>query len=115
MSVTFNTKKETTEVTCNVDGKTTFTIKGIVAKGKAYAEASKKGWKCKSADMLICPSCRETAKKPSPKTSKKVGGKTTVAVGRKPSKASTATNSGFGQSIGKVARTSKMSAAPAAE
>jgi len=120
MSVTFDEKKKETKVACNVCKKTSFTMKGIASKGEAYAKATKDGWRCKSADMLVCPSCREKASEKSAaptKAAKTLAGKGTKAkLNSKSAKSAIGTNPiSVGQSIGKLAKTAKVSAAPAAE
>jgi len=118
MSVSIDAKKEVAKISCNVCSKTSFTMKGAQSKGEAYAEAAKQGWRCKSADMLVCPSCREKAiKLDGSKTVKTLAGKRVKSkLGSKTAKsASRPSLVNAGQSIGKLAKSAKMSSAPAAE
>lgn len=126
MTVTVDTKKELTVITCNTCKKESFTVKGLRSKRAGYTKAIELGWRWKDANTQIGPACRklETKTKEVKSTGKKAekaaAPKAKVTLfGRKNSKPAGKPNSAptftAGQSIGKVARSAKVNPAPAAE
>lgn len=117
---------EKTVITCNTCKKSKITVDGARARRQGYTKAIELGWRWKNAETQICPSCRkleakangtEKASKPAAKPVKKSDKKVTL-FGRKTNKAAKpAATTPFtaGQSTGKLAKSAKVSAAPAAE
>lgn len=117
--ITIDTKAEKTIITCNTCKKNTIKVDGVRSKRAGYAKAIEAGWRWKNANTQICPTCRKNAakangsEKPAAKKTVKPSKFSTKAAGKKGKTGSTPITAG--QSIGKLARTAKVSAAPAAE
>ena len=123
--ITIDTKAEKTIITCNVCRKATIKLDGTRSKRAGYTKAIELGWRWKEKDVQICASCRKeaaktngsvkaSAPKSTPKKAKD-GKKLMTSVAKKVRKEISSTPFASGQSIGKVARSAKVSAAPAAE
>ena len=120
MTVSIDTKTEKTTITCNTCKKSKIIVEGTRSKRQGYTKAIEAGWRWKNASTQICPSCRkivDKAKEAKP-VANKANGKATVrtaATSKKSQGKPGSVPSNIGQSIGKVAKSAKMSAAPAAE